>query len=199
MVRDSERGPTAQGRARPRVPPGQSVTRRFPILHEGEPLAFDPKTWRLHVHGRVEQPQVFDWKAFNRLPQVELEADFHCVTRWSKLGVRWRGVRLRDLLARCRPAADACSVRFADHQGYDTAIPLAVALEPEVLLATELEGSPLPPEHGGPLRAVVPGLYAWKSCKWLVEIEVLAEHRLGYWETRGYHDGADPWREERYA
>ena len=183
--------------AKPRVPPGQGVTKGWPVLHVGTVPLFDPAAWTLRVHGEVERPLLFGWEDFGALERCAPVADFHCVTGWSRLAVAWEGVRLTALLARARPTAAARFVRFADGAVYDTTVPLVRALADGAFLADRADGRPLEPVHGGPLRAVVPSLYAWKSCKWLREIELLSEERLGFWELRGYANGADPWREER--
>jgi DMSO/TMAO reductase YedYZ molybdopterin-dependent catalytic subunit len=167
------------------------------VLHVGEVPRFDPATWTLRVHGEVERPLVLGWEAFLALPQVDVQADFHCVTAWSVLDNRWTGVALAELALRVGVKPRARFARFADGGVYDTTVPLAVALDDDVLLAHARNGEPLAPEHGGPLRAIVPKRYAWKSCKWIREVEFLASERLGFWEVRGYHNGADPWREER--
>jgi DMSO/TMAO reductase YedYZ molybdopterin-dependent catalytic subunit len=152
--------------------------------------------WRLALAGAVARPRTLDWAGFLELPRARVRADFHCVTGWSKLDNDWEGVRL-DVLAREVGLAPAARfVRFADPQGYDTTVPLALALS-EGLLAHRHGGAELAREHGGPLRAVVPSLYAWKSCKWVATVEFLEREALGFWELRGYHNGADPWREER--
>jgi DMSO/TMAO reductase YedYZ molybdopterin-dependent catalytic subunit len=146
----------------------------------------------------VEQSRVFSWEEFSSLPHETSISDFHCVTSWSRFDNRWMGVPFARFAEEVGVLGEAAFVRFADHQGYDTSIPLEVTLEDGVLLATHLDREPLSPEHGGPLRVVVPKLYAWKACKWVVEIELIAEDRLGYWERRGYHNNADPWKEQRY-
>jgi DMSO/TMAO reductase YedYZ molybdopterin-dependent catalytic subunit len=184
---------------RARLPPGQSLTRRFPVLHEGGPPAFDPATFRLRIDGAVEHPLEFTWKQYRELPRASVLADFHCVTRWSRFDNRWEGVALKTFAERAGVLPSARFVRFEDHQGYDTSVPLDVALRDDSLLADSHDGAPLAPEHGGPLRAVISRLYAWKSCKWVVRVEFLEGDRLGFWETRGYHNGADPWREERFS
>lgn len=167
------------------------------MLHVGPVQEIATADWRLEVHGHCEAPYELDWAALQRLPQVELEADWHCVTSWSMLGRKWKGVLMLQIARRAAIRAGCTHVRFADARGYDTSVPLEIALEPETLLATQLDGAPIPAIHGGPVRGFVPRLYAWKSCKWLREIEFLAGDRLGYWESRGYHNGADPWKEER--
>jgi DMSO/TMAO reductase YedYZ molybdopterin-dependent catalytic subunit len=181
---------------RERVPPGQGVTKGWPLLHVGEVPATPRERWTLRVHGEVERPVVLAWSELLALEQTRTTADFHCVTGWSTFDNAWEGVALATLARHAGLFARARFVRFADPQGYDTTVPLELALR-EGLLAHRHGGADLAPEHGGPLRAVVPSLYAWKSCKWVCELEFLAAERLGFWEVRGYHNGADPWREER--
>jgi len=181
---------------RARVPPGQGVTGGWPILSVGEVPRTPVEEWRVAVGGEVEHAFELAWPELLALPQAEVLADFHCVTGWSTLDNRWEGVRLTELARRSRVLPAARFVRFADPQGYDTTVPLERALA-EGLLAHRHDAAPLAREHGGPLRAVVPGLYGWKSCKWVVRVEFLARERLGFWELRGYHNGADPWKEER--
>jgi DMSO/TMAO reductase YedYZ molybdopterin-dependent catalytic subunit len=181
---------------RARIPPGQGVTAGWPLLHVGEVPATPLERWTVRVHGDVERPLALGWDEWLALPVQRVRADFHCVTGWSTLDNEWEGVRVEELLERAGARGSARFVRFADPQGYDTTVPIAVA-RAEGLLAHRHGGAPLAREHGGPLRAVVPSLYAWKSCKWVVEVELLRAERLGFWEVRGYHNGADPWREER--
>jgi len=181
---------------RARIPPGQGVTKGWPLLHVGEVPSTPVAEWRLAVGGAVAHAFELDWPQILALPETELRADFHCVTGWSTLDNRWQGVALAELARRAGPEPTARFVRFADPQGYDTTVPLDRALA-EGLLAHRHDGAPLAREHGGPLRAVVPGLYAWKSCKWVVRVEFLVREELGFWELRGYHNGADPWKEER--
>lgn len=182
--------------AKERVPPGQGVTKGWPLLHVGGVPAVPPGGWCLAVGGAVARPCELAWHELLALPQVRRTADFHCVTGWSRLDNAWEGVRLAELAQAVGVAPEARFVCFADPQGYDTTVPLELALA-EGLLVHGHDGAPLPPEHGGPLRAVVPSLYAWKSCKWVRRVEFLARERLGFWELRGYHNGADPWREQR--
>lgn len=183
-----------------RVPPGQVVTDKFPVLHEGDVPRYreDLGDWDLRVFGEVEQPLRLGWEEFRRLPEREVVVDIHCVTRWSKLGTRWRGVPASRLLelARVRPSARFVLVH-ADPD-YSTNIPLEDLYRDDVLLAFEYDGKPLTPEHGYPLRLLVPHRYFWKSAKWVRGLELLREDRPGYWEVRGYHNNADPWRQERY-
>src|SRR5262245_17702898 len=182
--------------ARERVPPGQGVTKGWPLLHVGEVPSTPVEEWRLAVGGEVERALDLSWRELLALPQARLHADFHCVTGWSKLDNDWEGVRLDELARRAGMQRSARVVRFVDPQDYDTTVPLERALA-EGMLAHRHDGAPLPREHGGSLRAVVPSLYAWKSCKWVVRVEFLAAEALGFWEQRGYHNGADPWKEER--
>ncbi len=187
---------TGERSERTRVPPGQGVTRGWPVLHVGPVPAVDLAAWTLRVGGEVERGLELTWEDFLALPQTEVTADFHCVTGWSKLDNRWRGVRLAELARRAGLKPAARFARFADDRSYDTTVPIAIALE-HGLLAHGHDGEPLASEHGGPVRAVVPRLYGWKSCKWVRAVEFLPRERLGFWEVRGYHNGADPWREER--
>ena len=182
-----------------RLPPGQTLTQKWPVLHEGEPLQFDARSWRLKVHGAVESPHEFTWDTFQSWPQTRVKTDFHCVTSWSMYDNVWQGVSFRDFAQIVRPKPTAKYVRLADHQGYDTSLPLDVCMEKDVLLVTHRNDKPLSPEHGAPMRLVVPSKYAWKSCKWLVEIEFMEKDKLGYWEVRGYHNGADPFKSERFS
>ncbi len=182
---------------RERVPPGQGTTRAFPVLHVGPVPSIDLARFALRVDGAVARPLALSWDDVRAAGRVERIANMHCVTGWSRLDNRWAGLSLAALLERAGALPGARFVRFADERGYDTSVPLAAALAPDALLAYEHDGAPLAPEHGGPLRAVIPSLYAWKSCKWVARVELLEQDRLGFWETRGYHNGADPWREER--
>ncbi len=181
-----------------RLPPGQHPTKRWPVLHYGEIPAFDPQTWDFSVSGEVESPLRFSWDAFHALPRVTISGDLHCVTRWSKLDNAWQGVSAREIAARAGVTERARYLVLVGDGGYSANLPIA-ALDDGVLLAMAHDGEALSPEHGAPLRAVIPSRYAWKSVKWLRAIEFLAEDRSGFWEEYGYHDNADPWREERFA
>ncbi len=183
---------------RPRLPPGQHLLKRLRPMggDEGDP---SPGTWRLRVHGEVESPLVLDFAALLAMPQVEQECDVHCVTKWSVLGARFTGVRVADLAARARVKPTAHHVIFEAAQGYTSNVPLREAIAPNVLVAHRLDGVPLARAHGAPTRALVPDLYFWKSAKWLTGVRFVAEDQPGYWETRGYHNHADPWKEERYG
>lgn len=180
---------------RPRIPPGQHVTSGWPVLHFGQVPDVSREGFRLRVGGEVARPVTLTFDELLALPQVRRRADFHCVTSWSVLDLDWEGVPLAELARLAGLAREARSVRFADGGVYTTSLPLSCL--DDVLVAHRCGGRPLDAEHGGPVRAVVPSRYAWKSCKWLASVDFLAEHELGFWELRGYHDGADPWREER--
>lgn len=183
---------------RPRVPPGQRVLRSLKPMG-GEPGDPDVSHLRLRVHGEVESPFELTYADFLKLPQVEQRLDVHCVTGWTVLGARFEGVLLRTLAERARLKPSARYVIFEAAHGYTSNVSVREALTPDVMIAQKLEGAPLPRTHGGPLRNVVPKLYFWKSAKWLEGIRFSAHDEPGYWETRGYNNHADPWREERYA
>jgi DMSO/TMAO reductase YedYZ molybdopterin-dependent catalytic subunit len=187
-----------------RVPPNQRLTDGFPILHEGAVPELSPANWDLRIWGLVAREQRLSWADFMALPQTKLVSDFHCVTGWSKLDNVWEGVRFSELAARVGVKPEARFVvaygqRDDDPLGYDTNLPLSALMDDDVLLARAHNGRPLTPEHGYPVRLVVPKRYAWKSAKWLRGLEFLAEDRRGYWEVRGYHNQAEPFAEERYA
>ncbi len=182
-----------------RIPPHQKVTTRFPVLHEGTVPAVDLSKWSLTVDGAVKKPCSLTWDEFTKLPSVEVVSDFHCVTGWSRLDNRWEGVRFSAIVEMCEPEAGASSVFVAAEGGYTTSLLLKDMLDEDVLLAYKFNGEPLAPEHGGPLRLVVPKKYAYKSAKWVRRITLKKEHELGFWEVRGYSDSADPWKEERYS
>lgn len=185
------------------LPPRQQVTRKFPIVGERAPLpeSQDLSRWRLTVRGDLEQPCTWTYAEFMQLPQIEVTHDIHCVTRWSRLGCRWRGVSLRTIAALACPTPAARFVRFVAYseRQHDSSLPLHVCLDEDVLLAWEMDGQPLSVPHGYPLRVVAPSRYFYKSVKWVHEIHFLAQDVIGYWERGGYHNNADFWREERYV
>ena len=197
---DLTRKAAAQKRAdgRPRLPPGQRVIRKLKPMG-GRPGTSRAKDYRLRIHGEVENEQVLDFKRLLALPQVEQAVDVHCVTGWSMLGGNWRGVRLSELAKLVGVKKSARHVIFEAAHGYTANVRIGEALAPNVLVSYRLDGKPLTRPHGAPVRALVPDLYFWKSAKWLTGIRFVARDRPGYWETRGYHNHADPWREERYA
>jgi DMSO/TMAO reductase YedYZ molybdopterin-dependent catalytic subunit len=182
-----------------RVPPGQFVTDKWPVLHYGPVPRFDPKKWDFRVFGNVENPIRLTWDEFTELPRETRTADMHCVTTWSKLDQVWEGVPFSVLLERSRPKSDTGFVIAHCEYGFTANVPLEAVTDDAVLLATGANGKPLEPEHGYPLRLVVPKLYAWKSAKWLRGIEFSVVDRPGFWERNGYHNRGDPWLEERYS
>lgn len=183
----------------PTIPPGQTLASGFPVLHVGDVPAFDPHTWRLRFYGLVDAPFELTYDQLRALPSTEWRGDIHCVTRWSKKDTIWRGVPFKTLVERAQPRADAKFVIQHARNDYTTNLPLDAMLGDEVLIAYEYDGSALEPIHGGPVRMLVPKLYFWKSAKWIDGIEFAAQDRPGFWEMRGYHNDADPWKEERYA
>ncbi len=184
-----------------RIPPGQSRTKKWPVLDASGAPAIDIPAWRLEVTGLVGRTVSFGWAEFNELTRVRVFSDFHCVTRWSRLGNTWEGVATRELLAQAGGAA--AEARFVLVHGYDggwtTNLPLEAFAAEDALVATHHDGEPLSAEHGGPARLIVPRLYAWKSAKWISKIELIASDRAGFWERNGYHMNGDPWQQERYG
>src|SRR5579875_2388464 len=182
-----------------RLPPGQSPTVKWPVLSIEETPRRAPADWTLTVDGAVREPFTLDWAGVRAEPWVDWEGDIHCVTRWSKFGMRWRGLALAPLLERAGPSGDAAFLVAESLGGYTTNLPLSDVVEHPALVALEAEGAPLEAEHGGPMRLLVPHLYFWKSAKWLTRLQVLEHDELGFWERNGYHHRGDPWAEERYS
>ena len=182
-----------------RVPPGQILTDKFPVLTYGPTPHFDPKTWDFKVVGLVEKPLRFSYEEFRALPQSREVADFHCVTTWSRLDNAWEGVRVADLMKLVKLSPEARHVIIHCDGDYTTNLPLNEFLDDDVMLAHRHDGRDLEPDHGFPLRLIVPKLYGWKSAKWVRAIEFADIDRRGFWEVRGYHNHADPWTEERYS
>jgi DMSO/TMAO reductase YedYZ molybdopterin-dependent catalytic subunit len=210
MLKDvfSRREEEEQLRKEGRLPPGQSLTKKFPVLHYGSVPKVDLETWDLRVFGEVEEEIVWTWEEFNLLPRTKLQMDVHCVTRWSKFDTEWEGVSLGTLIENGfispKPSAEYL-MQHCEH-GFTVNLPLEVALAENFLLATHYGGEPLTPDHGYPLRGVVgyiPGkkdiktTYFWKGGKWLRALEFMAKDRLGFWEQAGYHNEADIWKEQR--
>jgi DMSO/TMAO reductase YedYZ molybdopterin-dependent catalytic subunit len=197
----SEAAETVDARTatKPRVPPGQSVTPKWPVLHYGDVPSVDLTRWRFEIEGLVEHPVSLSYDELTSLPQQATLCDIHCVTRWSKLDNRFEGVPVQSLLRRAAPRPDATHVVVRAAQGFTTNLPLADLDRPENLLAWRHNGLDLTPDHGWPLRLVVPHLYFWKSAKWVRGLELLSADEAGFWERNGYHMRGDPWREERYA
>jgi len=182
-----------------RVPPGQFLTDKFPVLTYGPTPRFNPAKWDFRVLGLVEEPITLNYQEFRALPQSQQVSDFHCVTTWSRLDNTWEGVKISDLMKRIKLMPQAEFVIVHCDGGYSANLPLSDFLDDDVMLAHRHDGKDLAPEHGFPLRLIVPKLYGWKSAKWVRALEFSAEDRRGFWEVRGYHNHADPWKEERYS
>jgi DMSO/TMAO reductase YedYZ molybdopterin-dependent catalytic subunit len=192
------RGLTEEERLR--LPPGQHVVRNFPVLHAGSvPYREAPAGWDFRIWGEVARPVRWSSDEFRALPTVTVTCDIHCVTSWSKLGTEWEGVPLSLVLDRVEPTSRATHVLAHAEEGYTANLPLEALRDDDVLLAYRFDGRELEPEHGRPLRLLVPSRYFWKSAKWLRGLELLDRDQLGFWERYGYSNSADPWREERYA
>jgi len=182
-----------------RVPPGQRLVKTWPVLHFGPIQTFDEAEWRFEVGGLVEHPFTLTYAELKALGPVEVEADMHCVTGWSTLDNTWTGVPLRVLVEKAGVQPEAKWVIARCDYGYTSDLSLEAMIDDDVLVAWAHDGQDLSPEHGYPLRLVVPKRYAWKSAKWLRGFEFAAHNKRGFWETRGYHIHGDPWREERYS
>ncbi len=182
-----------------RVPPGQFVTDKFPVLTYGATPKFDPKTWTFKVLGLVEKPLELTYEKFMKLPTMQLTADFHCVTQWSRLDNLWEGVSIHEIMKLVKVKPEAKFVMAHCDGGYTTNLPIEALLDDDVLLAYKHDGQNLTPEHGWPLRLIVPKRYAWKSAKWLRGLEFLPDDKPGFWEVNGYHNDANPWKEERFS
>lgn len=193
-----------------RLPPGQSLTQKFPVLHYGPTPRPNLETWTFKVFGEVEEEKVWTWREFNELPRTQVVLDIHCVTRWSKFDTHWEGVSVKTLveagIIKLKPGANYV-VQHCEH-GYTTNTPLDLVLSDNMLMATHYNGEPLPLEHGYPLRMVIGSFpdrseektaYFWKGGKWLRALEFRASDQLGFWERYGYHNEADPWTEQRYS
>ncbi len=190
-----ERDPGVAGR----VPPGQYVTEKFPVLHYGSVPRTDLARWDFRVWGEVASPVTLTWDQFRALPRTTVHADIHCVTRWSKLDTDWEGVAIQEILRLAGVHPTASHVLAHCEQGYTANLPLSVLDDDDVLLADTFGGQPLEPEHGYPLRLLVPKRYFWKSAKWIRGLEFLDRDILGFWERYGYHNDADPWLEQRFS
>jgi DMSO/TMAO reductase YedYZ molybdopterin-dependent catalytic subunit len=181
------------------IPPNQTATSKFPVLHVGPVPKFNPETWDFRVEGLVEHPLRLTYAEFLKLPKVVRISDFHCVTGWSRLDNRWEGVAFKTIFDLAKPLKNAGYVTVIAEGEYTTSLPLEEMLDDDVLLAYVMNGEPLAPEHGGPLRLVVPKKYAYKSAKWVRRLRFTEKQELGFWEKRGYSNTADPWKEERYS
>lgn len=184
-----------------RIPPGQSRTKKWPVLDASGPPHIDLTTWRFRIGGLAVQKLELTWQEFLALPRIRVFSDFHCVTRWSRLGNLWEGVSTRELVrlaGGARPEARFVLVHGYDH-GWTTNLPLEDFLADDALVATHHDGEPITIEHGGPARLIVPRLYAWKSAKWVAGVDLLEKDVPGFWEKNGYNMRGDPWTEERYG
>lgn len=182
-----------------RTPPGQVLTTKWPVLHWAEVPKITESTFCFKVFGLVERPLAWSWAEFRALPSVRVTADFHCVTTWSRLDNAWEGVSWRTIAAQAGIRPEARAAMFHGADGYTTNVERSWLDDDDVLFAWSHDGRPLSPEHGGPLRLVVPKLYGWKSAKWVSGVELMAENRRGFWEERGYHLRGEPFAEERYS
>ena len=180
------------------APPGQFVTEKFPVLTYGSIPKIDMDTWQFRVFGLVDEEVTLDWRKFNDVGKLTIDAEFHCVTQWSKLQNTWEGVPFNDLAKLVKPRPEAKFVMIHCYGGYTTNLPLDVVADDDVLFAYKHDGEPLTPDHGGPLRFIVPKRYGWKSAKWANGMEFMDKNVPGFWETRGYHMDGDPWKEERF-
>jgi DMSO/TMAO reductase YedYZ molybdopterin-dependent catalytic subunit len=190
----------------PKLPVGQHEVKNWPVLDLGEQPQVSTADWKLEVGGLVGNPFTLTWEQFLALPQAEDVSEFHCVTTWSRYDNHWQGVRFRTIAELAVPRDEAAFVLCTGYDfmpgsyiPYTTNLPIARALDDDVLLVHTWEGKPLPPEHGGPCRMITPKLYAWKGAKWIRKIEFLAQDRKGFWEVRGYSNSAEPWFNDRYA
>lgn len=186
-----------------RIPPGQTETHKWPVLHYGNPPRIDRETWRLVITGLVAEPVTFTWDRFTALPRVKVRCDIHCVTYWSRLDNMFEGPSVREVLSHVeiRPEA-AFAIQISDGdpgRQWSTNLPLDAFMDEDCLFALSHDGEPLSTDHGGPVRVVIPKLYFWKSCKWVRRIELTATDAPGFWEQNGYHNHGDPWTEERFG
>lgn len=180
------------------APPGQFITEKFPVLTFGAAPKIDLDTWNFKVFGLVDEEFTLGWEQFMNLDKLLVDAEFHCVTQWSKLENTWEGVGFLELMKLIKPKSEAKYVMVHCYGGYSTNLSLDVVLDDDVLFAYNHDGEPLASEHGGPLRFVVPKRYGWKSAKWVNGLEFMSEDKPGFWEVRGYHMEGDPWKEERF-
>ena len=181
-----------------RVPPGQYITEKFPVLSYGSTPSIDLKTWTLHIFGLVEGDLSLNWDQFTARPQTAIIRDFHCVTQWSRMDNLWEGFPFREVAELAKPKPRAHFVMVHCYDGYTTNLPLDILMEEDVLFVHRHAGKLLEPARGGPMRLVVPNRYGWKSAKWVNGLEFMEQDRLGFWEQLGYHNNGDPWNEERF-
>ena len=182
-----------------RLPPGQYLTEKWPVLHAGDVPEVDLATWDLRVYGEVEEPVTLTYEQLTALPATEITIDIHCVTRWSRFDAQFKGVHWRELAALCKPKPTANFVVAHAEQGFTANVPIAALEDEHALIVYEADGAPLTPEHGAPVRLFIPSKYLWKSAKWLRGIELSSIDKPGFWERYGYNNNADYWQEERYG
>ena len=187
-----------QMRTAGRLPPGQSLTLKWPVLHEGGVPRVDLRTWDFRIGGLVEKPARLTWEEFNRLPKTEIQCDIHCVTRWSRFGNRFGGVPFTEVMKLVMPKPEARFAMIRGENAYTTNLPLSDLMMPTTIFAFTHDGEPLSGEHGYPLRLIVPHLYLWKSAKWVRGFTLIEQDEPGFWEQNGYHMRGDPWKEQRY-
>ncbi len=181
-----------------RIPPGQYLTQKWPVLHYGPVPPFNPRTWDFRVFGNVENEFKLNWEEFQKLEQTTVQADMHCVTTWSRLDQKWEGIPFAKIIELAKPKSDTKFVIAHSEYGFTANTPLEYCTRDDCLIALRANGEPLTAEHGSPARLVVPPLYAWKSAKWLRGIEFRDTDAPGFWERNGYHNTGDPWKEQRY-
>ena len=189
---------SSKERSGDRLPLGQHTVEKLPVLDLGIQPRIGEEDWALEIGGEVENELRIDWKSLMKFNYVEEMSDFHCVTTWSKYDCKWGGFKMSEVLDEVRPHSDAEHVLFVSYDGYTTNVPIEAVYSKRTLLATSLNGKPLSTKHGGPVRIIIPHLYAWKSAKFVKQIVFTNKMQLGYWEKRGYSNTADPWREERF-
>jgi DMSO/TMAO reductase YedYZ molybdopterin-dependent catalytic subunit len=187
-----------QRRSEGRLPPGQSLTLKWPVLHEGDVPRVDLRTWDFRVDGLAEKSLRLTWEEFNRLPQTEILCDMHCVTRWSRFDNRFEGVPFTEVMKLVTPKPEARFAMVRGERGYTANLPLEDLMKPATIFAFKHDGEPLSAEHGYPVRLIVPHLYLWKSVKWVCGFELTAQDEPGFWEQNGYHIRGDPWKEQRF-
>lgn len=187
-----------QMRSAGRLPPGQSLTLKWPVLHEGSVPPTDLRTWDFRIEGLVEKPVLLTWEEFNKLPRAEIRCDLHCVTRWSRFDNRFEGVPFTEVMRLVTPKPDARFALLRGEHGYTTNLPLGDLMKPTTIFAFSHDGEPLTADHGGPLRLIVPHLYLWKSVKWVRGFSLMVEDEPGFWEQNGYNIYGDPWKEQRF-
>jgi len=192
-------GPKVSEEQKKRVPPGQYVTLKWPVLHYGSVPGTNLATWNFRVWGEVDSPFSITWDEFRQMPRKKVHTDIHCVTRWSRLDTDWEGVPIQHILERGKVKPSAHFVLAHCEQGYTANLPLDVLDDDDVMLADIADGAPVTPEHGYPLRLLVPKRYFWKSAKWIRGLQFLPQDQLGFWERYGYNNNADPWKEERFS